>query len=146
MRRIIIVGGPGSGKSTLARKFRAEGLPTFCGDPRSKAKEVEPNVTYLPEGLPFAGDGGGSDWVAQNWFTMPGNWLLEGQIMARALRRWTELGSGTESRYDPFTKIIVLNWQHRPNPLPGQLAMAKGVMTVWNGIKHRFPSTLVEYK
>lgn len=142
MRRIVIVGGPGSGKSTLARKFRAEGLPTFCGDPSSKAKEVEPDVTYLPEGLPFAGDGGGADWVAQNWFVMPGNWLLEGQIMARALRRWTE----QYPQVFPFTKVIVLNWQHRPNPLPGQLAMAKGVMTVWNGIKHRLPSNTVEYR
>jgi hypothetical protein len=129
LSRTIIVGGPRCGKSTLARQYRARGVPVFCGDPRSKCKEPEDGVTYLPEGLDWSE---GSQYVANEWFTMPGPWLLEGQIMARALRKWTSAG-------EPCDEIIVLR-NHHPKAVvsPGQRAMHKAVMTVWSEIEGRF--------
>lgn len=143
--RTIIVGGPRTGKSTLARTYRAQGIPTFCGDPRSLVKEPEDGVIYLPEGLDWSE---GSRFVAEHWFSMPGPWLLEGQIMARALRKWLHLRDDCY-RGDvapPVDRIIVL--QHaRPECtlLPGQAAMGKAVQTVWAQIGHRFRE-ITEYR
>lgn len=143
--RIVLVGGPRSGKSTLARELRAKGIPTFCGDPLSKVKEPEEGVTYLPEGLPMAGDEGPSVWIAQHWFTMPGPWCCEGWVMARALRRWLRAydlsrGDGrTDPSRTPCDRIIVLRNQHlHAVTKAGQLAQGKGVFTVWDGISRQF--------
>lgn len=137
MKRIVIVGGPSRGKSTLAHELHErDSMPVFCGDPASKVVYQKPYTTYLPEDLPFAGDGGAADWVAKNWFTMRGPWVCEGHVMARALRRWSEQHPKTL----PCDHIIVLDRPaHRP-ATAAQDAMHKGVMTVWHGISHRFAS------
>jgi len=135
--RTIIVGGPRCGKSTIARQMRLQGIRTFCGDPLSLVKEPEPGVTYLPEDLDWSA---GSAYVADNWFPLPGPWVMEGQIMARALRKWLwrrdDRYRGTAA---PCDRIIVL--QH-PRPectlLPGQVSMNKAVQTVWSQISDRF--------
>lgn len=141
--RTIIVGGPRCGKSTIARAYRAQGIPTFCGDPRSLVKEPEDGVTYLPEGLTWRKDHDeGSQYVIDHWFTMPGPWLLEGQNMARALRKWVRQGRIAM----PCDRIIVL--QHaRPECtlLPGQAAMGKAVQTVWTQVSHQFRN-ITEYR
>lgn len=126
--RVIIVGGPRLGKSTLARSYRAAGVPTFCGDPVEMVKEPEPGVTYLPSGMDWSQ---GSTYVAERWFTMPGSWVCEGQIMARALRKWTR-------DEPPANQIIVLQNEPLVPPTAGQAAMIKAVRTVWDEIKHRF--------
>jgi hypothetical protein len=136
--RIIIVGGPRRGKSTLAKSF---GFPIFCGDPKSKVKDPEPNVTYLPEDLPFAGDDGAAAHVAHVWFVWPGSWVCEGHVMARALRRWLDGPNGKDM---PADKIIVLKMQKAPTT-SGQEAMHKGVMKVWDEISHYFRS-ITEYR
>lgn len=135
--RIVIVGGPRSGKSSLAREFRAAGLPTFCGDPRSKVKEPEHGVTYLPEGLPMSGDDGAAQWIVDHWMTRPGPWVLEGWIMARALRRWRRA-------WPPCERIIVMR-SPVVEQTPGQLALTKAVATVWRSIALRFQA-ITEYK
>lgn len=126
--RIIIVGGPRLGKSTLARSYRAKGVPTFCGDPRELVKDPEPDVTYLPSGLDWSA---GSAYVAERWFSMPGPWLCEGQVMARALRKWSGAGM-------PADRIIVLQGSPHVAVTPGQAAMIKAVDTVWREIANRF--------
>jgi hypothetical protein len=133
--RIIVVGGPRFGKSTLARAERAKGVPTFCGDPVELVKEPEAGVTYLPSGMAWSD---GSQYVADNWFTMPGPWLCEGQIMARALRKWT-------SKAAPADRIIVLTGPPHVAVTPGQAAMIKAVETVWHGIAHHFDA-ITEYR
>ena len=136
LERVIIVGGPRCGKSTLARDLRGKGFPTFCGDPRSLVKEPEDGVTYLPEGLSWSE---GSLFVAEYWFTLPGPWVCEGQVMARALRKFPEAVA-------PCDRIIVLLDPHpAARPTPGQLAMGKGVRTVWEQIEHRF-LPIAEYR
>lgn len=110
---------------------RQSGSPVFCGDPRSKVKEPLADVTYLPEGLAFAGDGGGADWIATYWMRRPGPWVLEGHVMARALRRWLEQNRSGK----PCDKIIVLARPAFVPELPGQASMHKGVMKVWREIE-----------
>lgn len=138
MNRIVIVAGPRRGKSTLAQTMHTANpkLRRFCGDPLSKVKEPLVGVSYLPEGLGFSGDYGSAAWVARNWFTMPGPWICEGHVMARALRRWLALMPGRM----PCDKIIVLDRPAFGESLPGQEAMHKGVMTVWSEIAPFFQS------
>lgn len=155
--RIIIVGGPRRGKSTMAEQlamrdvhvktlggsYPAQWLcPIRCGDPLSKVKEPRHGVQYLPEGIPISGDDGAAQWVADNWFTLPGPWICEGWVMARALRRWA-LGVGRTSRA-PADRIIVLDRPGFGMPSKGQEAMHKAVMTVWAQIAHHF-EPIVEY-
>jgi hypothetical protein len=149
--RIVLVGGPRSGKSTLARELRAQHIPTYCGDPLSAVKEPEDLVTYLPEGLPISGDDGAAQWIADNWFTMPGPWCCEGWVMARALRRWLAgntrdgIGRGS-SGMSPCDRIVVFQRQHaHAVTKPGQVAMAKAVATVWAQIAHHFAG-ITEYR
>lgn len=139
--RIVLVGGPRRGKSTLARQYRAQGIPTFCGDPRSKVKDPEEGVTYLPEELPYAGDQGAAAHVAGLWFIWQGPWLCEGHVMARALRRWLD----AHPREMPADKIIVLSGPAKCETSKGQDAMHKGVMTVWEEIAHHFRE-ITEYR
>lgn len=149
--RIIIVSGPRRGKSSLARQFREQqGMPTFCGDPRSKVKDPEDGVTYLPEGLPYAGDDGGAAHVSQLWFVRTGPWVMEGHVMARALRRWLpQLRGGHGGRGIipplPCDRIIVLAGPPRCESTKGQETMHKGVMTVWEEIAHNFKA-ITEYR
>lgn len=146
--RTIIVAGPRRGKSTLAAEIqRQTGAPVFCGDPVSKAKELRPNTTYLPEGIPISGDDGAAQWVADNWFTLPGPWVCEGWVMARALRRWASMHF--EERHGrvlraPADRIIVLDRPAFTEELRGQASMHKAVMTVWGGISHYF-AAIAEY-
>ncbi len=144
--RVIIVGAPRSGKSTLAREFRRKGLPTYCGDPYSKVKDPESGVTYLREDMSWSE---GSQYVADTWFHLPGPWCCEGQVMARALRKWVagkNWGAFGWVLEMPADRIIVFR---NPRPeiplLRGQLSMAKSVATVWAEIAHHFED-ITEYR
>lgn len=133
--RIIIVGGPRCGKSTIARAYARRGIPVFCGDPAHLVKDPEDGITYLPEGLTWSD---GSAFVAQEWFTLPGPWVCEGQIMARALRKWLRTPT-------PADHIVLLRDHHpKARPTPGQRAMHKAVMTVWREIAHKFTDITIE--
>lgn len=134
-QRIVIVGGPSRGKSTLAHELHEKtGVPVFCGDPASKVEFQKPYTVYLPEGLPFAGDNGPSVWIMENWLPMPGPWILEGHVMARALRRWAR----SHPNGFPCDRVIVLAREAHRATTPGQEAMHKGVMKVWSEIALRF--------
>ena len=154
--RIIIVGGPRRGKSTLARSIAQERhgnaafMPHRCGDPLSKVKEPLDSVEYLPEGIPISGDDGAAQWVADNWFTLPGPWVCEGWVMARALRRWLASNPpaarpGLGRFAQPADRIIVLDRPGFGMPSKGQDAMHKAVMTVWGQISHHF-EPIVEWR
>jgi hypothetical protein len=143
--RIVIVGGPRCGKSWLARDMAtASGCARFCGDPRSLVKEPFGGVTYLPEGLAMENES--TRWIVEHWFTMPGPWICEGWIMARALRKWMSMMQDIEESRPglvmqefPCDRIIVLSEQ-RPELelLLGQVSMHKGVMKVWQEISYYF--------
>jgi hypothetical protein len=146
--RIVIVAGSRRGKSTLAAELSvASGAQVYCGDPASKAKENRPGVIYLPEGMPYSGDDGPAQWIADNWFEMPGPWIVEGHVTARALTRWLNMAEryGSADDHFPCDRIIVLDRPGFGVPLPGQNAQHKGVMTTWNRIASYF-EPLVEYR
>lgn len=157
MSRIVIVGGPRCGKSWLAADLSlntTEGsgpLGTssiYCGDPLSKVKDPMPTVHYLPEGLPYSGDDGAAQWIVDNWFTMPGPWICEGHVTARALRRWLNAPEQYGSAHDhfPCDRVIVFeNQRHDCDLKRGQVAMHKGVMTTWAKIADYF-EPIVEYR
>ncbi len=133
-QRIVIVGGPRCGKSTLARELRAQGIPTYCGDPKSMVKEPEDGVIYLREGLGMGS--ASSQWVIDHWLPMPGPWVLEGHVMARVLRKWSD---GRHWTHMPCDKVIVFRKQHKHAvTLTGQITQHKGVITVWDEIADRF--------
>lgn len=127
--RVIIIGGPRCGKSTIARSYLQAGIPVYCGDPAHLVKDREDGVTYLPDNLQWSD---GSFYVASEWFPRPGPWVCEGQIMARALRKW--------KRTMPPADHIILLTDHHPKarPTPGQRAMHRGVMTVWREIAPKY--------
>jgi hypothetical protein len=142
INRIVIVGGPSRGKSTTAHELHTEhGWPVFCGDPASKVVYQKPYTTYLPEGLDFAGDMGAAAWVAERWFSMPGPWVCEGHVMARALRRWIGHADYPHDqdfpRY-PCDRIIVLDREAHRETTRHQEAMHAGVMRVWYEISEYF--------
>ncbi len=135
--RVIIVGGPSRGKSTLAHELHTTlGLPVYCGDPASKVVFQKPYTHYLPEGLDFAGDQGAAKWVADHWIPMRGPHILEGHVMARALRRWLPMLAQGKS---PADRIIVLDKPAHRATKPGQEAMHQGVMKVWREIARYYP-------
>jgi len=150
--RIVIVGGPRVGKSWLACKLGGDEhgaslrvycgtVPLFCGDPLSTVKEPIDGVAYLPEGLPYAGDTGAAQWIVDNWFSMRGPWVLEGHVMARALRRWLNAPEQYGSAHDhfPCDRVIVFeNQRHDCDLKRGQVAMHAGVLKVWREIAYYF--------
>jgi len=150
--RIVIVGGPRRGKSTLAQEIVnsvfSHPAPWVihhrCGDPLSKVKDPLPQVEYLPEKIPFAGDEGAAQWVTDNWFPMPGPWVLEGHVMARALLRWLDGKRGDDPDY-PCDRIFVLDRPGFGMPSPRQNSMHKGVMTTWSKIADYF-EPITEYR
>lgn len=113
--RIVIAGGPKVGKTTLSEKLRsASGSPVFHTDDLigthdwSKASEA----------------------VAR-WFDRPGPWIVEGVAAVRALRKWMDSHHRTEL---PCDIVYFSNSPRAKLVLPGQVSMAKGVMTVWSQI------------
>lgn len=95
MRRILITGAPCTGKSTLAASL---GLPHYCTDPS--------RMTAMGIGTPDHLDWSeASEYVAREWLTMPGPWVIEGVAVPRALRKW---GSDTL----PADKLVVLTVPH----------------------------------
>jgi hypothetical protein len=70
---------------------------------------------------------------------MPGPWVCEGHIMARALRKWQDRSEPFRAAA-PCDKIIVLK-DHHPcaDVTRKQEAMHAGVMTTWRDIQHEWP-------
>ncbi len=100
--RIAIVGGPGTGKTTLS-KWAGSHRPVLGTD----------EYQTMPwEDVPRH--------VINKTRTLGRKFVVEGVHVARALRKGLEVDA-----------VIHLETLHRPDPLPGQLAMGKGVETVF---------------
>ena len=137
--RIAIVGGPRHGKSTLADQLHKEtGSPVYCCDPKSKVVNPTPYTTYLPEGMKFEE---GAQWAAENWFTMPGPWIIEGHSVARSLRY---LAEDHDDPRDVVDQVIGLPYAHKEQS-DGQRNLSKGVMTVWKEIE-KFYEPVADYR
>ena len=135
--KTVIIGGPRSGKSTMSLTF---GVPVFCADPKNLVKDVIDGVTYLPDGIDWDAQ---SHFICMNWFSMPGDWIIEGVGVVRALRKWAKY-------YDSNPPCYNVIYIKNPHPsagelLPGQIAMAKSIDSIWDEISGTYNS-ITEYK
>lgn len=113
-RRVIIIGGPHVGKTILSRKLRDQ-----CGFTNTRHSDDVKHLRWSE-----------SSEFASHWFSEPGDWVIEGVQMARALRKWLRANPDTPLDAD----VVLLDRAYGPL-LPGQQAMAKGVATVFKEIQ-----------
>lgn len=122
--RLVIAAGPRSGKTWLAEQLQSDGVPLHGSD------------ELIDLGWSEASQ------KASEWFDADGPWIAEGVALPRALRKW--LARGTRGK--PADCIV---WLGSPvvEQSPGQLAMARGCLTVWSEIRPHLDSrgvTLLE--
>lgn len=118
MSRILITGGPKTGKTTLALSMA---LKSRGG---GRVRSTDSLIATM-------------DWSAASaevstWLDDPGPWIIEGVAVPRALRKW--LASHPDPANKPADQIIVMATARRPLS-PGQVAMGKGVDTVWREVE-----------
>lgn len=110
--RIIIIGGPRTGKTTMAEDLRR----------RAGVQHIRHTDDLADMEWSRASE------VASTWIDEPAPWLIEGVAAVRALRKWL--------RRNPTGRpceLIILAWHHVVDSTPGQVAMARGVRTIWEG-------------
>jgi len=110
MSRILITGGPKTGKTTMAKRLGAGSRVLHTDD------------------LIHLGWSEASEEVA-TWMGKYGPFIIEGVAVPRALRKWFAANRTGK----PADKVIFLGkpWQELS---PGQLAMTKGLVTVWKEV------------
>lgn len=116
--RIIICGGPRTGKTTLASELAvARGVPS----------------TAIHSTDLIAGQWSEVSDAAAKLISARGPWIIEGVAAFRALRKWMDLDPGAALTGVKIVYLKTLGVKLNK----GQLAMAKGVGTVWSEIQMR---------
>ena len=113
MTRLLITGGPRTGKTTLANSLERDGA----------------RVGHTDDLIASHDWSEASDRVAE-WMNAPGPWVIEGVAVVRALRKWL----AAHPAGAPCDRIVLLSKPLEPLT-PGQAAMAKGLLTVWDEIR-----------
>ncbi len=114
MSRILIAGGPRTGKTTFADRIAAStGLV---------ARHTDDLVGRL--------DWSDASAEVARWMAEDGPWIIEGVAVPRAIRKWLAAHPGDAA---PADVIVWLPASVVPRT-PGQVAMAKGVETVWREV------------
>lgn len=122
--RILVTGPPQSGKTTLALQ-----LGRILGVEVRHTDELRDIVSWSA----------GSERVA-GWFNEPGDWIIEGVVIPRAIRKWKKQNPRIVT---PWDKLVVFR-ESRTDParlLKGQLVMSKqiteliGEFREWSGEK-----------
>jgi hypothetical protein len=122
--RILITGGPRTGKTAFgARVANVLGVPCQHSDDLVGVLEWSE----------------ASEEVAR-WMERPGPWVIEGVAVPRALRKWL----ATNDAGTPADRIYWLTDPFVPQS-PGQVAMTKGMFTVWRGIAPAIVARQVEF-
>lgn len=111
--RVVIAGGPRSGKSTLARELAA-----YSGTHFLRGTDELMGLGWSESSL-----------VASDWFDRGGQWICEGVVVPRALRKWLARVPDV-----PPADMVLWTNQDVTHRSPGQHAMAKGCDTVWREI------------
>lgn len=110
--RVAIAGMPRAGKTTLAVEL--------CGEVDHPI-EVFSTDTLIGSGLEWSEE----SLEVSKWFDAPGDLIVEGMVIPRALRKW--LAHNPTGR--PVDKVIWLSTPYIPISA-GSTAMGKGAMTV----------------
>lgn len=113
-RRVIICGGPRTGKSTLAvRLGERHGIPVKFGDSLVGTHEWSEASAEVAK-----------------WIEDPGEWIIDGVVAVRALRKWLAAYPGK-----PLDAAVVYLRDAIQVQTDKQQAMAKGIRTVWEEIE-----------
>ncbi len=113
--KTLIAGGPKTGKTTLSNQLSANGgacVVRHCDDLIGKYDWSEASEEI------------------SKWFDEPGDFVIEGVQVARALRKWLKRNE-TGKPCD----MIYYGWKPFVELIGGQAAMKKGCDTVWNEIE-----------
>lgn len=111
--KLLIGGGPRTGKTTLAKAIAAaEGIA----------------LTHTDDLMATHAWSEASEEIARRIVSQPGDWIIEGVAVARALRKAIALAE--------MPSDLQVRWLREPvvARTPGQEAMAKGCETVWREI------------
>lgn len=114
IRRVVIFGGPHTGKTSLSYRLQNE-----CGIATVRHGDDTESMGWSE-----------SSAAASEWLNEPGEWVIEGVQMARALRKWLKANPNT-----PLDADIIMLSKPFGVLLRGQESMAKGVVTVFNEIR-----------
>jgi len=112
--RVVVAGGPKTGKTTLAiRLGKRLGRQTRHSD-----------------SLVMSHEWGDDSAEVARWLDEPGEWIVEGVTMARALRKWL-------ARHESKAPDVTVIYCREPliSRSKGQETMAKGVETVWRQVQ-----------
>lgn len=111
--RIAILGAPKTGKTTYAAR---------------RAQESSARMRSTDDVISM----GWSEASAHisSWFDAPGDWIIEGVAVARALRKWLERNPAGR----PVDELILTSNAPFQAHSQGQASMAKGIITVLNEI------------
>ena len=109
-QRVCIAGVPRSGKTTVA-----DGMSR-----QSPGLRVRHTDDVAPMGWSQASQ------HVSTWLDAAGPWVIEGVAVPRALRKWLARNP-TGKPCD----VVAFSAEPRVKLTPGQLAMAKGCITVW---------------
>lgn len=103
--RVAIIGWPKTGKTTLAAEM---------GGGRSTDEVMAMGWSEASAEV-------------STWFDQPGDWIVEGVAIPRALRKWRDRNPEAPP---PIDKLIVLRTPHQLLLTPQQTIMGKGIDTV----------------
>ena len=113
--RVLICGGPKVGKTFLADRLgKASG---------HRVRHTDDLIGKL--------DWSQSSEEVSKWMDEPGPWIIEGVSVPRAIRKFFDRHHRDEKPCD------IVYWGQNPRVprlLPGQVSMAKGVLTVWSQV------------
>ena len=111
--RIVVCGGPRCGKTSIAvRASERYGRPVLYGD-------------ALIGQLPWSE----ATLEVSRWFDVEGEWIVEGVVCVRALRKWLARNPGVEP---PFRVLRLTVGVHELSD--AHSGMAKGEATIWDEI------------
>lgn len=108
--KIVITGGPNTGKTAYVPRH-----PELAAYPVKHTDDLQRSI----------GDWSKESEAVSTWFDIPGDWVVEGTTVARALRKWLKRNPTGK----PCDRLIYLARVYG-NRTPGQNAMAKGIVTV----------------
>lgn len=116
--KTVIIGGPRTGKTTYATQL---------------GQDTGRQVRHTDSLIGTHEWSEASDEVAR-WIAEPGDMIVEGVAAVRALRKVAM----NNPECLPDIEVIYLTTPHTEQT-PKQIAMSKGVATVWNEIESYFP-------